>query len=311
MYLLTRNNEHSLLILTLVEACYILGMLSSAGRRKKMKTKYKKYFNYFSQKHPVFGNILEKTSSIEGLESLISIAQNKIDEHEVDNPSTLFEDSIVIKNVDKRFKDYTNSLENIISTRPQILNGNTFEERVDSYKMLVAHVKNTWLKSKKLYLDGDYALSVFLSILVIEETAKMNFAWQDLYKTDNNNNIKLDVFFNNHKNKLFIGIMSACLINARLDRILGIEFIEKMLTLSEEKNGFMKLRNSSVYIDYVNGKIVIPNEKIDKELSKKLCVLSGEIMAETVGFFVWDWKDLLKEVNDFEIEVGMHNESFE
>jgi AbiV family abortive infection protein len=290
---------------------WVCSLQLEEGRRKKMKTKYKKYFYYFSQKHPVLGNVLEKTSSIEGLKSLISIAQNRIDELGGGEASTLFEESNEKKNVDKRFKDYTNSLKNIISTRPQILNGDTFEERVDSYEMLVAHLKNTWIRSKKLYLDGDYALSVFLSILVIEETAKMNFAWQDLYKTDNNNNIKLNVFFNNHKNKLFIGIMSACLINARLDRILGIEFIEEMLKLSEEKNGFMKLRNSSVYIDYVNGKIVIPNEKIDKELSKKLCVLSGEIMAETVGFFVWDWEDLLKEVNDFEIEVGMHNESFE
>ena len=273
-----------------------------------MKTKYKKYIDFFLQPHPVFGNVLEETSSIEGFESLLSIAQNRIDELGGGEASTLFEESNEKKNTVKRFNDYVEKVEGIISTRPKILNGDTFEERVDSYEMLVAHVKNTWIKSKKLYLDGDYALSVFLSILVIEETAKMNFAWQDLFKKENNNNIKPNDFFINHKNKLFIGIMSACLINARLDRILGIEFIEKMLKLSEEKNGFMKLRNSSVYIDYVNGKIVIPNEKIDKELSKKLCVLSGEIMAETVGFFVWDWKDLLKEVNDFEIEVGLHSE---
>ena len=273
-----------------------------------MKTKYKKYIDFFLQPHPVFGNVLEETSSIEGFESLLSIAQNRIDELGGGEASTLFEESNEKKNTVKRFNDYVEKVEGIISTRPKILNGDTFEERVDSYEMLVAHVKNTWIKSKKLYLDGDYALSVFLSILVIEETAKMNFAWQDLFKKENNNNIKPNDFFINHKNKLFIGIMSACLINARLDRILGIEFIEKMLKLSEEKNGFMKLRNSSVYIDYVNGKIVIPNEKIDKELSKKLCVLSGEIMAETVGFFVWDWKDLLKEVNDFENEVGLHSE---
>jgi hypothetical protein len=103
--------------------------------------------------------------------------------------------------------------------------------------------------------------------------------------------------------------MSACLINERVDRILGIDFIIEMIELSEEKNRFMKLRNSSVYIDYKNGKTLIPNKAIDEELSKKLCVLSGEIMAETVGFFVWHWKDLLKEVNDFEHEVGLHSES--
>lgn len=271
-----------------------------------MKTKYKKYIDFFLQPHPVFGNVLEKTSSIEGLESLIS----RIDELGGGEASTLFEESNEKKNTVKRFNDYMKKVEAIISTRPKILNGDTFEERVDSYEMLVAHVKNTWIKSKKLYLDGDYVLSVFLSILVIEETAKMNFAWQDLFKKENNNDVKLNDFFINHKNKLFIGIMSACLINERVDRILGIEFIEEMLKLSEE-NGFMSLRNSAVYIDYVNGKTVIPNEAIDEELSKKLCVLSGEIMAETVGYFVWHWDDLLKEVNDFEIEVGMHNESFE
>ena len=275
-----------------------------------MKTKYKKYIDFFLQPHPVFGNVLEKTSSIEGLESLLSIAQNRIDELGGGEASTLFEESNEKKNTVKRFNDYMEKVEGIISTRPKILNGDTFEERVDSYEMLVAHVKNTWIKSKKLYLDGDYALSVFLSILVIEETAKMNFAWQDLFKKENNNDVKLKDFFTSHNKKLSIGIMSACLINERVDRILGIEFIEEMLKLSEE-NGFMSLRNSAVYIDYVNGKTVIPNEAIDEELSKKLCVLSGEIMAETVGYFVWHWDDLLKEVNDFEIEVGMHNESFE
>ena len=275
-----------------------------------MKTKYKKYIDFFLQPPPVFGNVLEKTSSIEGLKSPISIVQNRIDELGGGEASTLFEESNEKKNTVKRFNDYMKKVEAIISTRPKILNGDTFEERVDSYEMLVAHVKNTWIKSKKLYLDGDYALSVFLSILVIEETAKMNFAWQDLFKKENNNDVKLNEFFTSHKKKLSIGIMSACLINERVDRILGIEFIEEMLKLSEE-NGFMSLRNSAVYIDYVNGKTVIPNEAIDEELSKKLCVLSGEIMAETVGYSVWHWDDLLKEVNDFEIEVGMHNESFE
>jgi AbiV family abortive infection protein len=272
-----------------------------------MEEKYQKYFNFFNSSDANFEKGLEKLSSA-GLQNITLDTEILLNKNQTEDSKGKLALSFLQKNVWDRFKKYNETVETILKTRPKILNGNTFEEKVDSYEMLVEHVKSTWIKSKKLYLEGDYALSVFLSILTIEETAKMNFAWLDLNQQKINNDIKLAKFFTNHKNKLFIGIMSACLINSRLDRILGIEFIIEMIELSEEKNGFMNLRNSSLYIDYKNGKTLIPNKAIDEELSKKLCVLSGEIMAETAGFFVWDWKDLLKEVNDFEIEVGLHSE---
>ncbi len=280
-----------------------------------MKEKYKKYLEEFVNPHPQFGDVLTKERTkedlkegLEGLEkwfeAIILECDKVLEKEKGINSKQLFEKAIKEKNVMERYLKYTDHLGEILPTRPNILNGNTFEERVDAYEALVAHVKSTWIKSKTFYEDGDYPLSVFLSILTIEETAKLNFAWMDIFRKDADNNIKPSKFFANHKSKLFIGVMSGCLVNARMDRILGIDFINKMIELAES-NQLMNLRNSSLYIDYKDGEIFLPNQVIDKELSEKLCVLSGEIMAEVVGFFPWDWDDLLNEVKAFENQIGL------
>ena len=213
------------------------------------------------------------------------------------------------KKVPSRFKAFVQDPESTIRKRTKLLKGNTFEEQVDDYDALVQHVKGIWVKSKDLYTSGDFALSAFFSLLAIEETGKLYLLWQDFMREDNGGANNLSGFFTNHKRKAYIGIMSACLINSRLDRLLGTDCVVKMIELAERNNGLMKLRNKAFYIDHQEGKLTLPKQVIDQDLSMKLCVLSGEIMAESLGFFTWHFFDLIREVNTFENEIGLHNET--
>jgi hypothetical protein len=110
-----------------------------------------------------------------------------------------------------------------------------------------------------------------------------------------------------HRKKHFIGVMSGAVINSRLDRILGKGVIRKILNQAES-NELERIRQNCLYIDIVNGKAVSPHEVVDEDLARTLCILAGELMAETLGFFPWEFERMIEEVSKFEIAVGIPEE---
>jgi hypothetical protein len=98
--------------------------------------------------------------------------------------------------------------------------------------------------------------------------------------------------------------VSGALINARLDRVLGKHVVRKLLHIAES-NELEKIRQSCLYIDIRDCRAVTPSEVIDAEQARVLTVLAGEIMAEVLGHFPWEFERMLDNVVAFERAIGM------
>jgi AbiV family abortive infection protein len=228
----------------------------------------------------------------------------RITEAGIHNDGTI-EKELVRKDGARRFPKLLEELAQLFTDQPSLLSGTNFEESLKQYKALIAHVENMWAEACRLYAHGSYPLATFLSILVIEETGKLARLSQDLIFYDTQRPPASGAAVDkSHRRKHFIAVMSGALINARLDRVLGKDIVQKMLHLAESDE-LEKIRQSCLYIDIQNGRAVIPSEAIDAEQARILTVLAGEIMTEVLGHFPWEYERMRDNVVAFERSIGM------
>jgi AbiV family abortive infection protein len=205
----------------------------------------------------------------------------------------------------RRFPKLLDERARAFDGQPSLLTGETFETCLEQYKALVAYVEKVWTEACQLYSVGNYPLAAFLSILVIEETGKLSRLPKDLLFYDvprpPASGAPID---KSHRRKHFIGVVSGALINARLDRVLGKDFVRKVLHLAESDE-LEKIRQSCLYIDFLDRKAVTPSDVIDAERARVFTVLAGELMAEVLGYFPWEFERMLDSVIAFERATGM------
>jgi hypothetical protein len=101
-----------------------------------------------------------------------------------------------------------------------------------------------------------------------------------------------------------MGVISGALINSRLDRILGKNVVTKLLH-EAESDEFEKTRQACLYIDLKDGVPVTPAEQISQSRARTLVILAGELMAEVLGHFPWEFHRMLDAVMTFEEEIGI------
>jgi hypothetical protein len=85
---------------------------------------------------------------------------------------------------------------------------------------------------------------------------------------------------------------------------LGQEVIRKILHQAESDE-LEKIRQGCLYIDVQDGRAVMPSEAIDLDCSRVLTVLAGELIAEVLGHFPWEFERMLGNVIAFERSIGM------
>jgi AbiV family abortive infection protein len=182
----------------------------------------------------------------------------------------------------------------------------TFEEALEQYLGLIAHVEQLWDDACKLYREGHYPLSTFVSILTVEEVGKLGRIWNDLLAWDRppSSNPTLGLIGRDHRKKHFMAVMAGAVVNARLDRILGLKMVRKLLQ-DVESGKLEQLRQSCLYIDVVDGKVVKPEDVVDISTASFFVVLAGELWAETLGHFPWEFQRMIEKVTAFEIELGI------
>jgi AbiV family abortive infection protein len=185
-----------------------------------------------------------------------------------------------------------------------LLSGTTFPDCLSQYLRLLAHVEALWSSACDLFRSGRFYLSAFVSILVIEEVGKLAHLAQELVAFDMPRNPSKSVIDRDHRRKHIIAVLSGALINARLDRVLGKNVVKKLLH-EAESDVFEKTRQSCLYIDLHNGDPVTPEERIAPERAQTLVVLAGELMAEVLGHFPWEFDRMLENVIAFEREIGL------
>ena len=99
-----------------------------------------------------------------------------------------------------------------------------------------------------------------------------------------------------------MAVCQGALVNSRLDRLLGIDYIRNFLR-NAELGKIEELRQACLYTPI--GRTEFPAASaISKDEANRLCVLSGEIMADVLGNFPWEFERMMSEVSDFEKLIG-------
>jgi len=205
----------------------------------------------------------------------------------------------------RRFPKLVEEKGRIFNEQPSLLTGGTFEVCLEQYKAMISYVEETWSEACRLYIDGSYPLATFLAILVIEETGKLSRLPQDLMLHDVPRRPRSDIPVDkSHRRKHFVAVVSGALINSRLERVLGRDVVRQVLHLAESDE-LEKIRQSCLYIDFRDGKVVTPIEVIHPERARVFVVLAGEVMAEVLGYFPWEFDRMMSNVIAFEREIGM------
>jgi hypothetical protein len=110
-----------------------------------------------------------------------------------------------------------------------------------------------------------------------------------------------------HRRKHFIGVVSGALINAPLDRVLAKDKVRRILH-EAESDELEKARQACLYIDIEDGKTVVPSARISQERASDLAILAGELMAEVLGHFPWEFEQMMESVIEFERAIGLSEE---
>lgn len=205
----------------------------------------------------------------------------------------------------RRFPKLLEARSNAINTQPSLLTGTTFEARLEQYKALIAYVEKLWADACELFHRGNFPIAAFLSILVIEEVGKLTRLAEELIYLD----APLTIGGNpsvekNHRKKHFVSVMSGALINARLERILGKDTVRRVLH-EAESDELEKTRQRCLYIDIENERAVTPAMRITELRARELTILAGELMAEILGHFPWEFERMIENVVSFERSIGL------
>ena len=222
-----------------------------------------------------------------------------------------FHQRIQRKDTAHRFAKLQEERRHVFDAQPSLLSGHDFDECLAQYKALIAHVESLWAAACNLYLQENHPLATFLSILVIEEIGKLTNLFTDLLFFDVERPIpSTQSVDGNHKRKQLIGVFSGALVNARLDRVLGFDTVRKLLNIAQS-NGLEKLRQDCIYIDILDGRATTPRERIDPERARLFTVFAGEVMAEVLGHFPWEFERMLDSVIAFERSIRMPEKKIE
>ena len=220
-----------------------------------------------------------------------------------------FEAAVVSKDGTRRFQKLTRLKKEMTESGPSLLNGATFEECLAQYLKIMAHLEQLWIDSTDLYRRSRYPLATFTAILLIEEMGKIGRLWHELltYDTPRSTTKELSSVGKDHRQKGFIALVTGALVNARLDRILGIKTVRQALQ-DAESGKLERIRQSCLYVDYVDGTIKTPGERINQQQAQFFVVLAGEIWAETYGHFPFEFERMIERVSAFEAELGYTHE---
>lgn len=221
--------------------------------------------------------------------------------------------TILQKNIVERFKRYHGELTDFLSSGFRVVTGPTQEEMIQQLLQIIKHAEGLWNDATLVFKKKRYATACFLSIVCIEECAKINFGEFQFYfaavklKTSSANLTERNVL-TSHEIKHFLAACAGALINSRMDKILGMERVNSFIS-DCERGKLEKLRQSCLYVD-INQRgntVLLPTEQITREKALFYTCLAGELLAEVAGIDYSIWEGLLDKVDKFEQENGVKN----
>jgi AbiV family abortive infection protein len=222
-------------------------------------------------------------------------------------------ETLVQKNAANRFKRYQSELSAFLSNGFKVVTGSTQEEMIRQLFQIIKHAEGLWNDAILLFKKKRYATACFLSIVCIEECAKINFShfqieFSSVYPKTNTPwaNLRKRRALTSHEMKHFLAACAGALLNSRMDRVLGMEKVNSFIS-DCEKGKLEKLRQSCLYVDINQSgqTVLLPTEQITKEQALFYACLAGELLAEVAGIdYSWEG-GLLGKVDKFEKENGI------
>ncbi len=212
--------------------------------------------------------------------------QDRVAKGERKEDSSVWNAALSTKEAGRRFEKAHRLRMDMASNSPSILRGATFEECLAQYLKIMAHLEQLWNDSRDFYRRGHYPLATFTALLLLEEDGKIGLIWHELlaYDLPRSTVKELSGVGKNDRQKAFIAVVAGALINERLDRILGLQAVRQALQ-DAESGELEKIWQACLYVDYVDGVVTTPDERIDRQRAEFLVVLAGEIWAEDVRAF--------------------------
>ena len=148
------------------------------------------------------------------------------------------------------------------------------------FNRCVDHIFQLITDSFTLYTNNAYPSSVFLSIAVIEEVAKLHMV---IFIKTSNEYKKKDKL-RDHKTKEIIGVNYTVCMGERIKKVMDAEKFEKIYKMAysgELKN----LREKSIYCEFKDKELIIPNDVVNKEFARNMLLFAIESFDDNlVGY---------------------------
>ncbi len=230
------------------------------------------------------------------------------------NPNQESMRTMVAKDQVRRFDRYVEIQNALISTGKSLVVADSMEKAYERFKRLVEHAEGLWDDACFLLLRDRYATSLALSIVSIEEIGKIGVArFQLLGAAAERPNAarapdvvararKKHPFYSHHQ-KLLLAAGAGSLVNARLDRILGLARVVAFLD-RVERGEIARLRLDCLYTDVDAAGQLVTAERVKKDEAEFFAVLAGELLAEVGGLVPVEFERLLARAIAFEKRIN-------
>lgn len=149
---------------------------------------------------------------------------------------------------------------------------------VDELNKAIDHIVRLIQNSSSLYLGGSYPSSAFLSITACEEVAKAHIG---LFTDGKHPEKSGRNMFRDHKIKHQMAAMPTVPMGKRLEDALGKDELERIMRMAQNA-GFVQIRENALYFQRENDRLVVPSEKIDKNLARSLVLFAIEAFDDAL-----------------------------
>ena len=230
---------------------------------------------------------------------------------------------LLAKNGGKRFIKFVDVMNNMLTSESKLLGKKSLEEDAREYEAYSSHAERLWEDACLLFKAGSYPTSLFMSIVCMEETGKIGVArfelamneamraaeaaGQDTSQPAGSSLPRRKGPFYSHPKKHLLAAGAGAVVNSRLDRILGIDRVIEFLD-AVDTGDIERLRQRCIYVEREDTGPYLPYEEIGPEQAKFYTVLSGELLAEILGFAASEFERLLDRVKGWERCLGMKSE---
>lgn len=207
-----------------------------------------------------------------------------------------------------RGKRYFELIGDLISASPSFVRPGTVEERRAELTRLMRHAELLWADAALLFERQRFATAKFLAIACLEEVGKLGIARLQAELPDQElrslAETRLPRALTSHSRKHILVAGQGIFINARLDRILGIDRIIAFLDRAESGE-IERERQAALYVDVSPAGPSIPDEAVSQSDSAFYVALAGECVADVLGAWPEEWTRLLALVHEFEVKAGI------